>query len=195
MTNIIILLSLLLVALIFVALPRSYFLSSSKKKINLEEVSTSEIASIIMFVSNLQQNEDVSCLLSYKILSQMNNNNKKKKVWLIHSSISKDDNSSYVNAYNLKTQFTSNNFKIETRGIDDIFDIEESFNVVNSILSVENKRPRKDKILCDFTSGTKPMSLGMASACVGGKQLVYFPKSKDNDANNFLHVNLGEFMR
>lgn len=194
MINIVFLFFLLFISLIFILLPIKYFIPSDKKKIDLEEVATRDITSIIMFVSNLKKGEELSDLLSYKILLQMENNNKDKNVWLIHSSISKNTFSSYINAYALRSKFNASNFKIKTKQIDEIFNIEENFNVVNSILSSEENRNIRNNILCDFTSGTKPMSLGMAIACVGKKRLVYFPKTKDNDARKYLYINLEKIM-
>jgi hypothetical protein len=189
MTNIIVLSFLLIAAFVFVILPMKFFVSSTKKTIELKEMQTSEISSIIMFVSKLKKDKQFQDLLAYKILSHMKKNTKFKSACLIHSGISKDDGSSYENAYKLHAEFNDEKFLITTLPISDIFDIEESFNAVNKIL-LSDDIPTKD-IICDFTSGTKPMSLGMTVACIGEKRLVYFP---GEDATKYLHINPGELM-
>lgn len=194
MTTIILLFILLFVAAIFIILPLHFFSSDSIKKLKLKEVSTTDIVSIIMFVGTIKDNDDISSFLPYKIISHMKNSIiVKKRVWLIHSSISNEPGSSYQNACELSLLFSSENLIINTQCINNIFSIEESFNIVSGILS--NNQNSKNDILCDFTSGTKTMSLGMALACIGDKRLIYFPHTKDNDAIKFLHMNTGELIK
>ncbi|MBU0654636.1 MAG: hypothetical protein KJ914_05810 [Gammaproteobacteria bacterium] len=191
MIILIILFALLFAALGFLIAPMSFFVDKKIKELSLKEMPTSEISSIIMFVSDIKEDKDISELLAYKILCQMVKNKNKKNIWLIHSPISDRKGSSYQNTYNLVNQFQNDNFNISTQGIKDVFDIKESFNVINNILDLT----KNDKeIICDFTSGTKPMSLGMALACIGEKRLVYFPKTDQDDASKYLHINTGELI-
>lgn len=180
---------LLLAALVFLVAPISFFLGRQEKNLNLREMPTQEIASIVMFVSDLKDDRDIAELLAYKILDQMRKSQKKKSVWLIHSPISNKKGSSYENAYKLRETFNDEKFHIDTKGVRNAFDIKESFNVITDIL---NSTADSRSIICDFTSGTKPMSLGMALACRGEVRLVYFPQTEKNDASSYLHFNLGD---
>lgn len=186
----IILFFLLLCAFIFSIIPIKFFKNTKAKKIDLKERLTSEISSIVMFVSNLREDKDISELLAYKILSQMSKSHTKKDVWLIHGSIS-DSETSYRNAHLLVKKFQTDTLKIRTFCIEDSFDIAESFNVVTNVLKSVKSR---DDIVFDFTSGTKPMSLGMALACADEKKLIYFPQTKENDAARYLHINIGDII-
>jgi hypothetical protein len=191
MISLAILIILIFLAATFIILPERLFFSRDFRKLELDEKNTKDIVSIIMFVSKLNEDEAIEDLLSYKILNQMCKSSKNKSVWLIHSAISSENNSSYKNAYALYERFRKNkDIEIDTKAVVDIYNMEESFNVVNNILTSAKAK----NILCDFTSGTKPMSLGMALACINDQRLVYFPKTDKNNAEKYLHINIKEFI-
>ena len=72
--------------------------------------------------------------------------------------------------------------------MDDIFDANESFQLINDIFSRQLYGTNPRQVVCDLTSGTKLMSLGMALACVGDRKLIYFPKTEKDDAAQYIHI-------
>lgn len=189
----------LLAAAIFLMLPDSLYETPIQKAINLPLRPTKEIDSIIMFVT---PGQNIKTSIAFNVMTEMKSDRSPKKVWLIHGPIKleeKEDSddmvkgSSYENAVKLKQLFQSGNFHVEIKGINGDFKAndpvtQEIFETVNSIFASAGS-----DVVCDFTAGPKPISLGMALASVGEKGLIYFPNN-DQDTSHYLHVKIEDLL-
>jgi hypothetical protein len=175
---------------IFLLIPTRVFVGAKEKELSLSPHRTSDIQGIVMFVSKRRNEERLEDVLAYKILSHMatGKNPEKKRAWLIHGGTVDEPGSSYRNTVELITRFKDSGIKLKPVGIDDIFDANESFKLVNDIFARQLYGMNSRQVICDFTSGTKLMTLGMALACAGDKKLVYFPEKKEADAAEYQHV-------
>ena len=192
----IILIFLLLIAFAFAIYPvkrigvpvNTLFMSDSKR--------TSDISAIILFVSNLRKNSDVKSLLAYKVINNIIAGKKLKKyVWLLHGPIDErveDGSSSYSNAIQLKKLFKSDKLEVKTFDLEDIYDANESYLLVNRIYQSELSGVSPKKVVCDCTAGPKPVTLGIALACIAERNLIYF---KDDEAEEFLEIDRALFLK
>lgn len=180
---------------VFLLIPVKYF-KRSDSSLKITRFSTIDIKAIILFVGTSRSGETLEDLLAYKILNLMSSHNRElqKQVWLIHGDISDQQGASYYNTYQLVKRFKSEYFNIHPYGIEDIFDANETFRLVNRIfLDVEDIK--HTEIVCDCTSGTKLMTLGMALACIGKRRLIYFPKTTEGDAKEYIEIDTKTFLR
>lgn len=164
---------------------------SPKQEVSLKitKFSTKDIKAILIFVSTLRTGEPLESLLAHQVLSQMtSNNNGTKFAWLIHGDISNEEGSSYYNTYQLTKKFRSDTFKIQTYGVDNAFETKEIFILANKILTQENFGIRPKDIVCDCTSGTKLVTLGITLAAVRNGRLVYFLKGDTGEATEYIEI-------
>jgi len=187
----IIILSIILVfGAIFLFVPTGYFVSATEKALRLEHFDTMDIVAIVMFVSSRKEDENLEDLVAFKILTQMTNgkNVEAKRGWLIHGGTIDKEGSSYRNTIELITTFKGSGIKLKPAAMDDVFDVNESFQLINDIFSRQLYGTNPRQVVCDLTSGTKLMSLGMALACGGDRKLIYFPKTEKDDAAQYIHI-------
>jgi len=137
---------------------------------------TKDIKAIILFVPTLRKGEGLEKLLAYKILSQLTNNGSSAKyVWLIHGDLSTEEGASYYNTHQLVKSFKSDRIRIQTHSIENIFDASEVFLLVNKVLSSESLEVKPRDIVCDCTSGTKLVTLGIALASMSNGRFILGP--------------------
>jgi len=187
----IILLSAMLIAgAVFLFMPLRFFAPEKEKTLATNRYDTAQIGGIVMFVSSRRKEEKLEDLLAYKILTQMAEgiSKKVKRAWLIHGGTLDEEGSSYRNTVELISAFKTSGIRIKPVGIDDIFDANESFQLIDDIFRRQLYGMNPRDVVCDFTSGTKLMTLGMALACAGDKKLIYFPKTNESDGRQYLHV-------
>jgi hypothetical protein len=99
--------------------------------------------------------------------------------WLIAS----DDSLAYANE--LKGQF-SKQVDMRVRKVDYAFELRYTYEVVSKIYADELRAANlvADQVIADFTGGTKPMSLGMAMACLpNDRQMQYMTGGKKDMAS------------
>lgn len=194
--NVFILLAVMLIGgFIFLALPIK--LPKNKNlSLQISQFPTKDIRAIVLFVPTLRKDEELEKLLAYKILSQLSNDKTSTKhVWLIHGDLSTEEGASYYNTHQLVKNFKSSKIRIQTYSIENIFDASEVFLMVNKILSSENLEVKTRDIVCDCTSGTKLVTLGIALASMSNGRLVYFPKTETDDAREYIEINTEVFRK
>lgn len=160
---------------------------------------TKELRAIILFVSDLGKDGTLEGLLAYKVLTQLESSstaNAPKYVWLLHSDISSGDGSSYESAYKISKKFKSAQLQISSYVVDNVLDANTVFPIVRKIISSENFGIPPNEIVCDCTSGTKPITLGMALASFGSAKIIYFPRRGVNEpANEYTEIDAGVFIK
>lgn len=172
----------LLIGIVFLFVPIN---TDKKQSFSLEVAGlpTKEIKAIIMFISLPKPDDSLENSLPYHILSQMSSQKDQKKMaWLIHG----DD--SFLNAYGLLKKFENENFSIQLCRIKNIYDARETFLITNNILLSENHGINPKNIVCDSTSGPKPVTIGITLAAIRSSKLIYFPKISPDTSKEYIEV-------
>lgn len=191
----------LLIVILLVVPPVVFALLSERKPkstLSTRKVHIDSVKGIVLFVSAIRPDQDLQeNLLAYKIMKHISDSNPenldRRYIWLIHGETLNERNSSYWNTNELYSEFSPRNeFTVVRKGIHNINDLTQTFEVVEEIFSFELPKYnlRESDVICDITSGTKTMSTGMVLACMGGRRLVYFPQGDtDRDMSEFIEIN------
>jgi hypothetical protein len=191
----IILLILLLIGIAFLLVPEKYLVKSPHSVLHKQELEISTVKGVVLFVSELKPDQSLENLLAFKVLNQISQSNpnqyNRRYVWLIHGGVLEQPNSSFNNANSLIATFSSSNLEVMSRNASDVNDPSDSFRVVEEVFTFDVPRYGLGQldIVCDFTGGTKAMSIGMALACIGRRRLIYLPQHGSSDnSKSFLEI-------
>ena len=89
--------------------------------------------------------------------------------------------SSYGVAGRIQNQFQSPRINIYQKGVEDPFDFHCTFTSVNELFltDIPSKGLRESDILCNYTGGPKPVSIGMVLASAGKRRLGYSKEGEE----------------
>lgn len=190
-----ILLILVIIGIVFLIIPAQFLIKSPNSFLKTHHLKIDTVKGAILFVSEIKSGHEIERLLAYQILKEISISNpnkyEKRYVWLIHGGVSKEPNSSFKNTTDLISLFSSDKFELIPKNVNNINDPSDSFKVVEDIFAFEASRFGLGEfdVVCDFTGGTKAMSIGMSLACMGKRRLIYSPQDDPIIDNNiFLEI-------
>ena len=135
-------------------------------------------------------------LLAHKILDEMSKTLdvvNHKYIWLIAGGYANKPGTSWHSTNKLREKFKSEYMHIEIDAVENPRDEAHTFNMINEIFD-KQQSIQESQILCDITSGIRPMLLGMLWACGDTKNIIYFPGDRDEPADVYRKIQINRKM-